>query len=1072
MSTNNKISNLVNSQVPFFVRNDHEKFVQFLEAYYRYLEQDEKAIEVSKNISSYRDVDRTLSQYENLLYQEYVKFLPSDIKADKALVIKHIKDFYSSRGTEKSIKFLLNVLFGREDVTFYYPKKDILKASDGKWYVQRSLRIEDLTVDGTSNTSYNALVNFINRPIYGANSGATAIGERVDQFYADGTFISEVSISSIKGTFENGEQIYTYFEGVPIVSGANTITPVLQLTANLFSGILNSIIIDNPGAGYNVGDPVIIESNTGTGALAIVSHVSSGNVSSITVLEGGAGYVTNNYVFITGGGGSGANGELSLIRADGLTHPNTYLIYFDTISREANTNTTNGIANGIYESFAYQNLNVVYTRTSNLVANTYTSLSSLNLSGWLSNSNVYFETFDSLNLTNQISGISNTVLVTSTNTVSNTIYISPAYATPQKNLRIQIIKKANSNTTIANGVNSYAFANVGPAVAIRMNLPGSGYTSTPSISIQANTQISELGILGKMIINDGGSGYVVGDVIEFINVLGGYGTGGAANVRTVNATGAITNVQFMFVPGHPVGGSGYNQNYLPSANVISATGTGANIAVTQLLGTGGTFIVANSVLGTIERITITNRGSGYTDIPSINLTQSGDGTATANATIVEGVFSYPGRWLNDDGHISSANYLQNRDYYQQYSYVIRSGVSTAKYKKALKDLIHPAGMKMFGAYVEIDNQENYNFTVQANTETISREITASYGANGNVIINYPSHGLYVGNTVGLKFVSGNIANYANSYATYTPNTLYRVSNVVNSDYFFVNSGTWLPGKANVSNIEIDFEVGLEDLYLREDGRKLYTIGTTHDRINEYDLLRTHDVTTAVYKRRHTTAFTETGPRSFDISPDGKYVYVIGTTQDRISQYEMTEAWNIQSLTTTANTYNVNTNLSLTNVFGIRIKPDGNTVYISDTTTDIIYQLSLSEAWNINTASYQTEKYFSGFEASLQSMYFKSDGNVMYFTGATRGRISSVPLTVSWNINTANMLAVSNSFNIISSTVDATPTGIYLANNGNTVYITGNQHDVVYQIRLLDSWNVNSAFYMTNTSGNVRVTKVI
>jgi len=686
---------------------------------------------------------------------------------------------------------------------------------------------------------------------------------------------------------------------------------------------------------------------------------------------------------ITGGGGSGANGELSLVKADGLTHPNTYNIYISFISAEADTPINN-------------------TKYSNL----------------------------------------------------NSSITDPA------------------NNWIANSLVAYVFSNVGPAQIIRMNSPGQTYTGVPSISIEANTRIKELGILGKMIINNGGSGYVVGDTIEFINVLGGYGTGGAANVRTVNATGAITNVQFMYVTGHPVGGSGYSMDYLPKANVISGTGTGANVEVTQLLGTGGTFIVANSSLGSIERISILNRGTGYTNIPTINLTQHGDGTAQAVATIVKGVFDYPGRWLNDDGHLSSYNFLENRDYYQPYSYVIRVGESISKYRKAIKDLIHPAGMKLFGQYVNIDNQEYYTSEVNAISTEISTETMRSYGANGNTIIYFPSHGLSVGNTVALKFVSGNIANYANSYVSYTPNSLYTVSNVVNSDYFFINSGTWLPGKANVSNVGTGFELGLEDLYMREDGRKLYTIGTSADRINEYDLSRTYDVTTAKFRRRHTTAFTEGNPRSFDISPDGVHVYVIGTTTDNVRQYIMSEAWNIQSLTVTANSYNTLSALSLTNVFGIRIKRDGTAVYLSDTTTDIIYQLSLSEAWNISTATLQTQKYFSFFEPSLQSMYFKPDGSMMYFTGATRGRISSVPLTTSWNINTANMLAVSNSFNIMLDRIDTTPTGIYLANTGNIVYISGNQHDAVYQIKLLDSWNVNSAFYMTNTTGNVYVRKLV
>ena len=39
-SSNNKTSYLVNDQLPEFVRRDHPLFVQFLESYYKFLEQD------------------------------------------------------------------------------------------------------------------------------------------------------------------------------------------------------------------------------------------------------------------------------------------------------------------------------------------------------------------------------------------------------------------------------------------------------------------------------------------------------------------------------------------------------------------------------------------------------------------------------------------------------------------------------------------------------------------------------------------------------------------------------------------------------------------------------------------------------------------------------------------------------------------------------------------------------------------------------------------------------------------------------------------------------------------------
>jgi hypothetical protein len=703
MTANSRISNLINSQVPFFVRNDHQQFVTFIEKYYEFLEQTDGVLDIKDNIVSFNDIDyltRNSNQtnlevlLEEKLYATFLKLFPKDMKVDKSLLLKHAKEFYLSRGSEKSIRFLMNILFGQEDVSFYYPKIDVLKASDGKWYIQQSLKITDTKINGISNSSILGLEKFVSTSVTGNTSRATATIERVDRFFEGGTLVDELVISNLKGTFTNGEQVFTLFNNSDYTIGT--------ASANIFGGILNTVTIVNAGADYTVGDPVIVESSSGSGANVQVARVSSGNIASISVLEGGAGYQNNNYLLISGGGGSGANGYVSLVNPDGLTHPNTYNIYFSQISLEANTAINN-------------------TKYSNLVSS----------------------------------------------------ITDPA------------------NNSIANSLSSFVYANTGPARTIVITSPGSGFTSTPSISILANTRIRELGVLGRMQINNGGLGYQIGDTIDIINVPGGYGVGAAANVTNVAANGMITRVYFKEVPGHIIGGAGYSELFLPTTNVISANASayGANISVTNILGVGGSFITANTTLGAIERLIIFDRGSGYLTAPTLNLTQIGDGTAQASATIIEGVYSYPGRYLNDDGMLSTYNFLQDRDYYQNFSYVIKLKASIESYRQALKALIHPAGMKLFGEYIYDNNNESYN-TV-ANVEDVIRSTIKSktYVKTGNTInIAYTSHGLSANSNVSLEFISGGSKNVKNG--------IYRVTST-NTNHFIV-----VQPRSGISNISI------------------------------------------------------------------------------------------------------------------------------------------------------------------------------------------------------------------------------------------------------------------------------
>jgi hypothetical protein len=608
--SNNKISHLISSQVPFFVRNDHANFVAFLEAYYEFLEQEGQTVNEIKTIRNNYDIDQSIELFLQKFYDNYLKVIPKESLVDKTLLLKHVKDFYRSRGTEKSIRFLMRLLFDEEVQEFYYPKQDVLRASAGKWFIEKSLKVRDIAVDGVPNTSISVLDNFVSKKITGASSNAFAIVERADSYYESGSLVNELKISGQYRQFNSGERITTTFEELGVVK---------TLTANLFTGSIASVTLSNRGTGYSVGDTITIESNTGTGGRIIVSSVTSGNLKTIFATDGGAGFQTGNFLLISGGGGTGANANIKTVQADSLYHPNSYNIVSSTIGLEANTPIGNAV---------YSNLSV-----------------------------------------------------------------------------------SNVNTSIANAVSYFIYANTGPILTIQLLSGGNNFTSSPTVGAQANTLVRSLGILGRMNIVNGGQNYQVNDKIVFTNVIGGYGTGASANVTNVSNTGSITEVKFVSLDGHIVGGTGYDQNHLPLINVVSANGTNADIRVTAVLGDGESFGTVTDTAGVIQSLSIISRGEGYETAPTLNLTSIGDGTAQATATIISGTFTYPGRYLNDDGHLSGYNFLQNRDYYQDFSYVIKIGKSINQYRKALKELIHPAGMKVFGEYVFVDNGETINTQV-------------------------------------------------------------------------------------------------------------------------------------------------------------------------------------------------------------------------------------------------------------------------------------------------------------------------------------------------------------------------
>jgi hypothetical protein len=103
---------------------------------------------------------------------------------------------------------------------------------------------------------------------------------------------------------------------------------------------------------------------------------------------------------------------------------------------------------------------------------------------------------------------------------------------------------------------------------------------------------------------------------------------------------------------YPFGGQNYNPTKPATVVVSSKTGSNANVSVIALMGDGeNLFATADKNPGEILKIRIIDAGSGYSFPPEIDLTNSGDGTATANATvepskeIVIPAIPSTGRWV-------------------------------------------------------------------------------------------------------------------------------------------------------------------------------------------------------------------------------------------------------------------------------------------------------------------------------------------------------------------------------------------------------------------------------------------
>lgn len=149
------IYDIVSEQFPEFVRANHPKIIQFIEAYYQWVDQQS----IGK-IEDVVNIDTTSSAFIQYFRNQLDKFglfastTPLDLK-----YLRYIKQIYASKGSEQALLFLLRVAFNNALVDIRYPSESMLRVSDGQWSQQSFITLRR-RVGTLTNTQLNDIKQF------------------------------------------------------------------------------------------------------------------------------------------------------------------------------------------------------------------------------------------------------------------------------------------------------------------------------------------------------------------------------------------------------------------------------------------------------------------------------------------------------------------------------------------------------------------------------------------------------------------------------------------------------------------------------------------------------------------------------------------------------------------------------------------------------------------------------------------------------------------------------------------------------------------------------------------------
>ena len=331
-----------------------------------------------------------------------------------------------------------------------------------------------------------------------------------------------------------------------------------------------------------------------------------------------------------------------------------------------------------------------------------------------------------------------------------------------------------------------------------------------------------------------------------------------------------------------------------------------------------------------------------------------------------------------------------------------------------------------------------------------------------------------------------------------------------SVYQYNLTTAWDLSSGSYANVSFDLSAQGESpraLFIGSDGTKMYTAGTTNDTVYQYstgsttttanlDLSTgsvfevtptsdiqiglsnpadsgtvsqatllldgaagsTYDIANASYVANMNVGNELTSVNGMEISSDGTKIYAVGRTTDKVFEYVLSTPWDVT--TGSYNSVEFSVLSQTTYPTDIAFKPDGTKMYICTSAEDKVFQYSLSTAWDLSTASYDSVSFdTSNEENNVQALAFSNDGTKMYTAGLEFDNVVEYDLSTAWDVSTASY----NSVTLSTSTQTTTPDGLFFNADGTSLFLVSGGPDLVYQYDMTTAFDLSTASYTLASS---------
>jgi len=221
-----------------------------------------------------------------------------------------------------------------------------------------------------------------------------------------------------------------------------------------------------------------------------------------------------------------------------------------------------------------------------------------------------------------------------------------------------------------------------------------------------------------------------------------------------------------------------------------------------------------------------------------------------------------------------------------------------------------------------------------------------------------------------------------------------------------------------------------------DGSRLFVADNFTDNFFQYRLSANFDMSTASIDATVGIPNAVSRPAGIAFNTDGTQMYVTGSGNGNIHQYDLSTGFDISTVSFDQ-TLDVSPQDSSPK--GVAFSSDGSQLFHTGTSTDAVYEYSLSTDFDITTATFSQSFSVGSQDGFPTGLEFNSDGSKLYVIGQANLSVFQYRLSTAFDISTASFR---DSFDVGSETTS--PSGIAFEPGGSQLYVINNGPDTVFQ----------------------------